>query len=52
MFGVKKTALKDKAGSQNNSVRNSIKDIKLKKTLNSSMSKKSITSQSNVDLNQ
>lgn len=51
MFGMKKTLVKDKAGSQNNSVQNSGRDTKPKKTLNPSMSKKSITSQSNVDLN-
>lgn len=52
MFGMKKTLVKDKAAnSQNNSVLNSGRDTKPKKTLNPSMSKKSITSQSNVDLN-
>lgn len=52
MLGVKKITSKDKTSSQNNSVQNSARDPKAKKTLNPSMSKKSITSQSNVDLNQ
>lgn len=50
MLGVKKNTLKDKTTSQNNSLQNSARDNKPRKTLNPSMSKKSITSQSNVDL--